>query len=328
MTSSSCPECGAAAPAGAAGATRPGCDCAVRAAEAMRARRQAEIDAAEDFNPLRVRPYVTLQGPQAQEGEQFGSGDGSDAATVQMPAVTASTAPPAPVPESPAQGSPEQAQGRHDGPYRRTSRRAGGGRRRPPTGLLIGAAALCVAATAAFAGGLFSADAPEDRALPDPESPAASVSDAPAPSASATPSTSPSASLSASASASPSASPTPSAASSPSSASGGSTLPSAQAAEPSAAPSTTQATGTVTTPQAANPGGGTLRRGDSGAGVQELQLRLAQLGLFQGSPDGEYDRDVENAVLFYQGDRDVAGDPDGVYGPQTRRALEAETTEA
>ncbi|WP_267244313.1 peptidoglycan-binding domain-containing protein [Streptomyces sp. PR69] len=59
--------------------------------------------------------------------------------------------------------------------------------------------------------------------------------------------------------------------------------------------------------------------------MRELQLRLKQVGLFHGRPDGECDGDVESAVRFYQWDRDVAGDPEGVYGPRTRRALEAET---
>ncbi|MFE1349714.1 hypothetical protein ACFW57_34570, partial [Streptomyces sp. NPDC058757] len=45
MTGHACPECGG---------QRPGCACA-RAAD-----RSAELAAAEDFDPLRIRPYVTL----------------------------------------------------------------------------------------------------------------------------------------------------------------------------------------------------------------------------------------------------------------------------
>ncbi|SED47559.1 peptidoglycan-binding protein [Streptomyces sp. TLI_105] len=49
MTGHVCPECGV---------HRPGCACA-RAAEA----------AAEDFDPLRIRPYVTLDSPEGSEGQ-------------------------------------------------------------------------------------------------------------------------------------------------------------------------------------------------------------------------------------------------------------------
>lgn len=52
MTGHVCPECGV---------HRPGCACA-----------RAELAAAEDFDPLRIRPYVTLDAPE-------GSGAGTDA---------------------------------------------------------------------------------------------------------------------------------------------------------------------------------------------------------------------------------------------------------
>ncbi|MFI1483426.1 peptidoglycan-binding protein [Streptomyces sp. NPDC020747] len=51
-----CPECGA--PWGAEGS--PTCDCARRAADALLETRSAETAAAEDFDPLRIRPYVDL----------------------------------------------------------------------------------------------------------------------------------------------------------------------------------------------------------------------------------------------------------------------------
>ncbi|MFD0393255.1 hypothetical protein ACFQ3Z_15225 [Streptomyces nogalater] len=37
----------------------PACDCTERAAAALRETRTAEAAAAEDFDPLRIRPYVT-----------------------------------------------------------------------------------------------------------------------------------------------------------------------------------------------------------------------------------------------------------------------------
>ncbi|MFD9635038.1 peptidoglycan-binding protein, partial [Streptomyces violascens] len=53
MTGHGCPECGAER--GVNG--RPGCACAERAAETLHAERVAEAAAAEDFDPLRIRPY-------------------------------------------------------------------------------------------------------------------------------------------------------------------------------------------------------------------------------------------------------------------------------
>lgn len=79
MTGHVCPECGtddratdawdggphgrpATGPGGRPGAG-PGCGCAERAAR--RAAERAETAAAEDFDPLRIRPYVTLGGDEA-----------------------------------------------------------------------------------------------------------------------------------------------------------------------------------------------------------------------------------------------------------------------
>ncbi|KUN99447.1 peptidoglycan-binding domain-containing protein [Streptomyces resistomycificus] len=61
-----CPECGA--PRGTD--NTPSCACTRRAADALRATRTAEAAAAEDFDPLRIRPYVELEG--ATEGEEDG----------------------------------------------------------------------------------------------------------------------------------------------------------------------------------------------------------------------------------------------------------------
>jgi hypothetical protein len=53
-----CPECGA--PRGAD--NTPSCTCTQRASDALRDARTAEAAAAEDFDPLRIRPYVELEG--------------------------------------------------------------------------------------------------------------------------------------------------------------------------------------------------------------------------------------------------------------------------
>ncbi|HWU10627.1 MAG TPA: peptidoglycan-binding protein, partial [Streptomyces sp.] len=64
MTGHMCPECG-----GEQGARpRAGCACgAGAAARAGREARAAEIAAAEDFDPLRIRPYVTLNSDDTQD---------------------------------------------------------------------------------------------------------------------------------------------------------------------------------------------------------------------------------------------------------------------
>ncbi|MEV5434527.1 peptidoglycan-binding domain-containing protein [Streptomyces sp. NPDC052682] len=53
-----CPECGAPRQPD----NTPSCACTERAAEALRETRTAEAAAAEDFDPLRIRPYVELEG--------------------------------------------------------------------------------------------------------------------------------------------------------------------------------------------------------------------------------------------------------------------------
>ncbi|MFK8912655.1 peptidoglycan-binding protein, partial [Streptomyces sp. YS-3] len=69
-----------------------------------------------------------------------------------------------------------------------------------------------------------------------------------------------------------------------------------------------------------------LRRGDSGPEVAELQDRLAQLTIYNGRIDGRFNSKTENAVRTYQSYMGLESDPPGVYGPETRRALEAQTS--
>ncbi|MER7111515.1 peptidoglycan-binding domain-containing protein [Streptomyces sp. NPDC000229] len=70
----------------------------------------------------------------------------------------------------------------------------------------------------------------------------------------------------------------------------------------------------------------TLRRGDRGPEVAELQHRLREAGLYDGPMNGRYNQDVEWGVGQYQEARDLWSDGWGVYGPETRRWLESETT--
>ncbi|WP_244942964.1 peptidoglycan-binding domain-containing protein [Streptomyces inhibens] len=98
-------------------------------------------------------------------------------------------------------------------------------------------------------------------------------------------------------------------------------------------PAPTQASGSVTaSPSAPGPsapptGPIVLREGSSGPEVVELQGRLRQLALYPGTDDGRYDADVRGAVSRYQQAYGVQGDPDGVYGAQTRASLESRTRE-
>ncbi|MFK4064376.1 peptidoglycan-binding protein [Streptomyces sp. NPDC029674] len=71
----------------------------------------------------------------------------------------------------------------------------------------------------------------------------------------------------------------------------------------------------------------TLREGDRGARVAELQDRLAQLYLYVGDRDGTYTSRVTDAVARYQWARGLTDDARGEYGRETRRSLESETRE-
>jgi Putative peptidoglycan binding domain len=306
MTGHLCPECGT--PRDNEGRAGPGCACAEGAADAVRAEREAEVAAAEDFDPLRVRPYVTLRNVAE-------SGPAPDGATVPLPLPLPR---PVPLPDA-VDLAPHDEPATLD-PVDLTPVRHRGRRRshKSHKGFMVVAAAVTVAGTAAFAGGLFSGDDEREKALPDRGTSAPTVSALPD-----TPTSSPSGSAPASADASASPSGTASAGQSSASTSADSSAPANPSAPP---PSTAQATGSVSeAPQA--PGAGTLRSGDSGPEVVELQQRLAKVLLYVGPMDGQYGQSVEDAVRSYQDSRNVKGDPKGVYGPKTRRALEAETSE-
>ncbi|WP_228917055.1 peptidoglycan-binding protein [Streptomyces sp. DH20] len=94
-----CPECGAPRHAD----NTPSCGCTRRAADALRDARTAEAAAAEDFDPLRIRPYVDLDGT---------TPDGLPEATKDAP--PASGTPQAPTREGASADAP--AEGLHPGP--------------------------------------------------------------------------------------------------------------------------------------------------------------------------------------------------------------------
>jgi hypothetical protein len=332
-----CPECGAARGAD----NTPSCGCGPRASEALRDARTAEQAAAEDFDPLRIRPYVELDGagtPAAGDsaagvpaaGDPVVTPPPGDAeptmplrpaepepTTTELPTTVLPTplAPSADAPsasdldlfEEPAREEPPAGE-EPPGNVRRT------------VALLVAGAGVAVLVVVAVASGLFSYDTPSrNTALPTdvreavPDARTTEPSRTPSPStASASPtSASPSASVSASASPSPSpspssASPTPTPTSTP--------TPSATSARATASPEAPAESAPV------------LRRGDRGPEVTELQLRLRQLYLYNDEPDGHFDEPVEQALRNYQWSRGLQ-DELSVYGPKTRRMLEAETRE-
>lgn len=308
MTGHLCPECGT--PRDTEGRAGPGCACAEGAADAVRKERETEVATAEVFDPLRVRPYVTLQNVAE-------SGPAPHGGTVPLPLPLPRPVP-LPLPDA-VELAPHDEPATLD-PVDLTPVRHRGRRRshKSHKGLMVVAAAVTVAGTAAFAGGLFSGDDEREKSLPDRGTSAPTVSALPD-----TPTSSPSGSASASADASASPSGSASAGQSSASTSADSSAPANPSTPP---PSTAQATGSVSEAPPA-PGSGTLRSGDSGPEVVELQQRLAKVLLYVGPMDGQYGESVEDAVRSYQDSRNVKGDPKGVYGPKTRRALEAETSE-
>ncbi|MEU1474612.1 peptidoglycan-binding domain-containing protein [Streptomyces sp. NPDC001668] len=101
----------------------------------------------------------------------------------------------------------------------------------------------------------------------------------------------------------------------------------AAAPQPTATASTTPPP-TPTASGAADPDGpGTLRQGDSGPDVSDLQERLRRIPdvYDNGSTDGTYDTTLTAAVARFQLWYGIRGDEDGVYGDDTRRDLESRT---
>ncbi|MFE3032054.1 peptidoglycan-binding protein [Streptomyces canus] len=291
-----CPECGA--PRAADGT--PSCACAHRASEAHRESRTAEAAAAEDFDPVRIRPFVEVgEEPADPAGEPElprATGDLIDVTVVgtgtgQEPSEQSAVA-------SPVGIAPERR--------RRTVLLAGTG------------AAVAVLVTGGFVGGLFTYDPPSrDGSVAGgvragvPEEPPSSS----APSVTASAPTASSAQSSAPPSSSPSAQPSDS--TSPTGATTPIGAPSSAAATTTVAPGPTVSSGLPPV----------LSLGDKGPEVVELQLRLRQVGVYDGEADGDFDQQVQSAVRSYQFTRFVLQDDSGVYGKATRASLESETSE-
>ncbi|MFD7702934.1 peptidoglycan-binding protein [Streptomyces caelestis] len=352
-----CPECGAPRNSD----NTPSCACTLRASDALRDARTAEAAAAEDFDPLRIRPYVELDGgtgPGTPDGaagsagapaapaEEPGAPEAADE-TMVLRAVPPEEAPGAadatsvlPTPLAPGTARPSAtdlhlfdatqplaAVPAAPGPAEADA--APPRRRRRGALFAAAGAVVAVVGAAGWASGVFSYETPS-RDGAAPQEVRASVPDASstAPSAepsagasSARPTSSASPSESPSASASTSASPSPSA-------STASASPS-KSAEPSSTPTTTAPAEAAEGTEEADgddTGGPVLRRGDRGSEVEELQQRLHQLYLYNDEVTGQFNRRVEDALRNYQWSRGLQAEL-SVYGPQTRARLEAETRE-
>ncbi|QOV41083.1 peptidoglycan-binding protein [Streptomyces ferrugineus] len=326
-----CPECGAARAAD----NTPSCGCRERVSDALRDARTAEAAAAEDFDPLRIRPYVELEGEDAAETMQLRptaptSGSAARPSPPSAPALPTPLAATAPSPSTQdlslfePDATPDDEAG-----AARAEEPAGTPRHRRTILLGAGGALVAVITAASLASGMFSYEAPQRHtALPDdlrvsvpalptsatPESSAATetgtATESASPSASGSPTESPSASPSPSRSRS-TASPTP-----------------APTTEPTSAPPSTEASDSQQESAAARePGPPVLQRGDRGPEVTELELRLTQLGLYTREARGTYNEGVEDAVSRYQWARGIQRDEYGVYDLETRQRLESETTE-
>ncbi|MEU6380680.1 peptidoglycan-binding domain-containing protein [Streptomyces sp. NPDC046909] len=100
------------------------------------------------------------------------------------------------------------------------------------------------------------------------------------------------------------------------------------ASAPSPTPTPTPSPTASAPPAAADPDGpGTLREGDSGPEVTELQQRLLRIpDVYRDGPtNGTYDTVLTEAVARFQLWYGIRGDETGVYGNDTRLALESRT---
>ncbi|MEU9450120.1 peptidoglycan-binding protein [Streptomyces sp. NPDC048277] len=103
----------------------------------------------------------------------------------------------------------------------------------------------------------------------------------------------------------------------------------AAAAQPSPSATTAPATTAPTASGSTDPdGAGTLRQGDSGPEVVELEQRLLRIPdvYRDGSTGGTYDAALTAAVERFQIWYGISGDERGVYGDDTRKSLESRTS--
>jgi hypothetical protein len=109
---------------------------------------------------------------------------------------------------------------------------------------------------------------------------------------------------------------------------GGDTEKEARATTPPPAPSAPASSAPAQDDGVDPDGPGTLREGDSGPEVAELQQRLRRIPNVydDGSTAGRYDAVLKEAVARFQLWYGIRGDETGVYGNDTRQDLESRTT--
>ena len=103
----------------------------------------------------------------------------------------------------------------------------------------------------------------------------------------------------------------------------------AEAAQPSASATTAPASTPPASDTSTDPdGAGTLRQGDTGPEVVQLEQRLLRIPdvYRDGSTGGTYDAALTAAVERFQTWYGISGDERGVYGDDTRRSLESRTS--
>lgn len=109
---------------------------------------------------------------------------------------------------------------------------------------------------------------------------------------------------------------------------GGDASDKAQTGTPTPTPTSTTPSAAPPPQQAVDPDGpGTLREGDTGPEVTELQQRLRKIPNVydNGSTSGTYDATLTEAVARFQLWYGIRGDETGVYGNDTRLDLESRT---
>ncbi|WP_406208050.1 peptidoglycan-binding protein [Streptomyces sp. NBC_01017] len=297
-----CPECDT--PRASDGT--PACSCARLASDARRDARTAEAAAAEDFAPLRIRPFVEPGDDAGAVGPAIVEEVPQEARDLEIPRDLATQGDAGDADDSPVSPALD-AEPLQDPP-----------RKHRPLLIAGAGAALVVLVTGAVLGGLHLYDSP---------SRAGAASDdvrPPVPDSSTEDGTSPEGQSAATATASSASDP----ASSPSKRPTDSSATPADSS-PTTAPSTAGAGTSAPAPEPTAVEGRppVLRLGDEGPEVTELQLRLRQIGLYAGDIDGDYDRVVEGSVRTYQLTRVILSEQSGVYGTATRTSLESETSE-
>lgn len=129
-----CPECGAPRQRD----NTPACACTHRASEALRDARTAQVAAAEDFDPLRIRPYVEIDagptGPDTGEGPPSSPAAATTPPPLAQPVRASSEADPAtPSPSAPpAEATPPAFPAAHPQIRDGAPGRPGGGAPEPP----------------------------------------------------------------------------------------------------------------------------------------------------------------------------------------------------